>query len=253
VCGCKAGAAGYAEYCLKQDWLLLPIPDDVSYDHASMACCGLGPAFNSMQKMDVCGHDTVLIAGTGPVGLGAVIAATYRGARVISLGRNQYRTGLALKLGAEAVLDPEDADTPQRILDLTDGEGASKSVETTGFHLYMDIVMKSARRRGQVAIVGEGGDYPLPISDGMIRTGLTLHGIWHWNLGDAPDMMNMIGSVGDKLDMMITHSFALDQIEDAWKLQMTGQCGKVMIKPSSGERVGGCSGDWNCVLHAGRN
>ena len=68
----------------------------------------------------------------------------------------------------------------------------------------------------------------------MIRTGLTLHGIWHWTLGDAPDMMNMISRVGDKLDVMITHSFTLDQMEEAWKLQMTGQCGKVVIKPFGG-------------------
>jgi len=230
-CGCEAGVAAYAEYCLKQDWLLLPIPDGMSYDHAAMACCGLGPAFNSMQKMQVNGHDTVLIAGTGPVGLGAVINATYRGARVISLGRNPYRTELALKLGAQAVLDPEAPDTLKRILKMTDGEGASKSVETTGFHPYMNMVMKATRRRGHVAIVGEGGVYPLPISDGMIRTGLTLHGIWHWNLGDSPDMMRMIGRVGHQLDTLITHRFTLTQIEEAWKLQMTGKCGKVVINP----------------------
>jgi L-iditol 2-dehydrogenase len=70
VCGCEAGAAAYAEYCLKQDWLLLPIPDGMSYDHAAMACCGLGPAFQSMERMNVGGHDTVLIAGTGPGGPG---------------------------------------------------------------------------------------------------------------------------------------------------------------------------------------
>ena len=66
------------------------------------------------------------------------------------------------------------------------------------------------------------------------RTGLTLHGIWHWNLADAPDMMRMIGRVGEKLDVAITHRFALDRIEEAWKLQMTGQCGKVIIKPFGG-------------------
>jgi threonine dehydrogenase-like Zn-dependent dehydrogenase len=150
---------------------------------------------------------------------------------VISLGRNAYRTDLALKLGAELVLDPQDANTPAKVLELTDGEGASKSVETTGYHLYTDVILQATRRRGDVAIIGEGAEYPLHISDGMIRTGLTLHGIWHWNLGDAPDMMKMISRVGDKLDTMITHRFRLDQIEEAWKLQMTGQCGKVVLHP----------------------
>ena len=234
VCDCEAGTAAYAEYCLKQDWMLLPIPDGMSYDHASMACCGLGPAFHSMQRMQVTGLDTVLIAGTGPVGLGAVICATYRGARVISLGRNPYRSDLARKLGAQAVLDPEDPQTPRIISEMTGGEGAAKSVETTGAHLYMDVLMKATRRRGDIAIVGEGGDYPLAISDGMIRNGYTIHGIWHWNLGDAYDMMEMIGRVGDKLDVMITHHFPLEKIEDAWNLQMTGRCGKVIVHPNGG-------------------
>ena len=66
----------------------------------------------------------------------------------------------------------------------------------------------------------------------MIRPGLTLQGIWRSNLGNAPEMMQMISSVGEKLDTMITHRFPLVQIVDAWKLQLTGQCGKVVLQPS---------------------
>ena len=79
--------------------------------------------------------------------------------------------------------------------------------------------------------MGESGDYTIQISDGMIRNGLHLHGIWHWSLGDAPDMLKMISEVGDSLDKVITHHFPLSQIEDAWRLQMSGMCGKVMVHP----------------------
>ena len=232
ACGCEAGAAAYAEYCLKQDWLLLPIPDYMSYDHAGMACCGLGPAWNSMQTMNVTGTDTVLIGGLGPVGLGSVINAVYRGARVICVARNQYRSKLALDLGAEAVLNPRDGDVVERVREMTDGLGASKSVETSGQTSYMDILMSATRRKGHFAFIGESGDYTIQVSDGMIRNGLTLHGIWHWNMGDAPDMLKMISEIGDSLDKMITHHFPLGQMEDAWKLQMTGQCGKVIVHPN---------------------
>lgn len=231
-CGCEAGAAAYAEYCLKQDWLLLPIPDEMSYDHAAMACCGLGPAWNAMKTMQVTGADTVLISGLGPVGLGCVINAVYRGARVICVARNKYRSDLALQLGAEVVLNPEAGDVAARIKELTDGIGASCSAETTGQTSYMDILMKGTRRKGHFAFIGESGDYTIQVSDGMIRNGLTLHGIWHWNMGDAPDMLKMISEVGDSLDKMITHHFPLSRIEDAWKLQMTGQCGKVIVHPN---------------------
>jgi threonine dehydrogenase-like Zn-dependent dehydrogenase len=69
VTGNTAGTATYAHYVVKQDWLLIPIPDDISYEHASMACCGLGPTFNAGQLMQVDTFDTVLITGMGPVGL----------------------------------------------------------------------------------------------------------------------------------------------------------------------------------------
>ena len=62
-----------AQYILKQDWLLMPIPDDVSYLHGAMACCGIGPSFGAMQSMDLSAFDTILITGLGPVGLGAIV------------------------------------------------------------------------------------------------------------------------------------------------------------------------------------
>ncbi len=231
ACDAEAGAAAYAEYCLKQDWLVLPIPDEMSFDHASMACCGLGPAWNAMQTMQVTGTDTVLVSGLGPVGLGTVINAVYRGARVICLARNSYRSQLAQHLGAETVLNPEQDDVVTAIRDLTGGLSASKSVETSGQSHYMDLLMQATRRQGHLAFVGESGGYTIQISDGMIRNGLHLHGIWHWNLGDAPDMLKMISEVGDSIDKVITHHFPLSQIEDAWRLQMTGNCGKVMVHP----------------------
>ena len=31
------------QYLVKQDWLLLPIPDDMANEHGSLVCCGIGP------------------------------------------------------------------------------------------------------------------------------------------------------------------------------------------------------------------
>lgn len=231
VTGNEAGFDFYSEYVVQNDWMLIPIPDDMSYEHASMACCGLGPAFNAMKTMKVDAFDTVLISGLGPVGLGAVINARYRGARVLCLARNQYRASIALSLGAEEVLNPEDASTPDRLKDLTDGYGPTKSVETTGQSMYMRLLVDATRRRGHIAIVGEGGDFTFAISDDMIRNGLNLHGIWHYNLQDIPDMMQMIAEVGDSLDKQITHTFPFSRFEDAWKLQLTGECGKILLYP----------------------
>ena len=42
-----------------------PFPDGISYDHASMACCGLGPTFGAVRRAGVGPDDTLLITGLG--------------------------------------------------------------------------------------------------------------------------------------------------------------------------------------------
>lgn len=81
VTGSSTGRATYAQFCIQQDWLLYPVPDDVPIDHAAMACCGLGPTFHACQLMAVGAQDTVLISGLGAVGLGGLVNARVRGAR----------------------------------------------------------------------------------------------------------------------------------------------------------------------------
>lgn len=237
--GSDAGRATMGQYILKQDWMLAPIPDGMSYEHASMACCGLGPSFGAFQSMGLDAHDTVLITGLGPVGLGGVIGATYRGARVIAVDVNEYRAAKALELGAEAVVDPRDEDALAQILALSrDGRGVDKAVDCSGAVPAHRLCIDATRRKGMVAFVGECADEtPVKISDDMIRKGLRLIGSWHYNLADTPRMMAMISQVGDKIDKLITHRYVLDEIQSAWETQLSGQCGKVILQPWEGNDV----------------
>ena len=226
--GPDAATVTYAQYVLKQDWLLLPIPDGMSYEHASMACCGLGPTFNAMKLMNVGAFDTVLITGMGPVGLGGVINARFRGARVIAVESQPYRAELAKTLGAEAVVNPNDEDAVQQVMALTGGLGVDKSVDTSGSAEAKPFLINCARRKGHVAFVGWGGQVDC---GAIIAKGLTLHGVWHYNMGDSPAMMQMIARVGGELDKLITHTFPMTDLEKAWDLQCTGNCGKVLVYP----------------------
>ncbi len=237
--GSLIGAGTMAQYLLKQDWMLVPIPDEISIDHAAMACCGLGPSYGAMQTMRVDRHDTVLITGLGPVGLGGVVNAVYRGARVIGVESNQYRQQLAIELGADAVIDPRDPEALSQVLALThDGRGVDKAIDCSGVVAAHRLCIDAARRKGMVAFVGEcGDDTPLRISDDMIRKGLRLVGSWHYNLADAPRLMRTVGEVGAQLDKLITHRFGINDIQNAWETQLTGQCGKVILRPWEGDDV----------------
>ena len=64
----------------------------------------------------------------------------------------------------------------------------------------------------------------------IINKGLTLHGTRHYNLADTPAMLRMITQVKEQLDTFITHTLPMRQIQDAWALQCTHDCGKVVLE-----------------------
>ena len=131
----------------------------------------------------------------------------------------------------EEILDPDDPHCIDRIRDLTGGKGADKSVECSGGDKYQRICIAGTRRKGQLAFVGESDDLTLRVSDDLIRKGLSLHGSWHWNLQDTALLMETIQGSTSLIDKLITHTFPLSRVEDAFKLQMTGKSGKVLLHP----------------------
>lgn len=233
ITGCSEGGATYAQYIIKSDWLLVPIPEGMSYEHASMACCGLGPTFGAMQRMNVTAFGTVLITGAGPVGLGGVINARYRNARVIVAEGNTYRAAKARKLGADAVVDPADPQVLDKIRQLSGG-GVDFGIDCSGVPAAHRLCIDATRRRGQVALVGETYAYgatELFGSQDMIRKGLTLHGSWHYNLADAPKIMQMIQSRAADVDELITHVLPMSRVQEAFEISASGQCGKIVLRP----------------------
>ena len=221
----------YAQYILKPDWLLSSFPEDISYNHAGMACCGLGPTFGAMQKMNVNALDTVMITGMGPVGLGGVINGHYRGAKVIAVESQPFRANLAKELGATAVFDPNDENVLDKIMDLTNGLGVDKAMDCSGASAAHRLMVDALRRKGQACFIGQGGDFPLGASRDMIGKGIGLHGIWHYNLSYFPALIKMISQVGNQLDKFITHQYGMSQVQEAWAQQCTGNAGKVVLDP----------------------
>ena len=230
--GSDEGRATLAQYMLKPDWLLTPIPDGMSYEHGAMACCGLGPTYGALDRLRLRGGETVLVTGMGPVGLGGVICASHMGAEVIAVESHPYRKAMAAELGAAHVIDPGDEHAGERIRALTGGIGVDKAVDCSGSPSAHRFCIDALRRRGSLAFVGESGaDTRLVVSDDMIRKGIDLMGSWHYNMKGAHDIMGIIARNRKKLDRFITHVYPMDEIKRAWEKQVSGECAKVVVRP----------------------
>ena len=229
--GQTAGRSTMAQYILKQDWLLLPIPDGVSYERGALACCGLGPSFGAMQTLGVSAFDTILITGLGPVGLRAIANARFRGARVIAVEAVPWRVERARAMGVAEVVDPRDEGGLARILELTGGRGVDYALDCSGNVHAERMCVDATRRKGKVAFIGECQDeLKLRISPDMIRKGLTLIGSWHYNLNDYPRIVQVIQE-SPLIDQLISHVIPMSEIQAAFELSASHETAKIILQP----------------------
>jgi L-iditol 2-dehydrogenase len=223
--------ASMAQYVAKNALLAKKIPDDISDELASMACCALGPSFGAFQSMGLSVYDTVMITGLGPVGLGAIVNAKFRGARVIAVESNPYRVNLAKEMGADVVLDPRDPDVLKQILDSTDGIGPNYAVDCSGAVPAHRLCIDAVQKRGKVAFIGEcHTETPVVISRDLIRKGIHLFGSWHYNLNDFPKLMHVVRH-SPIIDKLVTHVFPMSEIQAAFEVAAAQQSAKILLKP----------------------
>lgn len=232
VCGSQSGECGFAQYMIKRERLLARIPDGMSYEHASMACCGMGSTYTAMRNAEVGAGETVLVTGLGQVGLGAVVNGAARSARMICAGRSPYRRDLARQLGAELVVDLGDREQAlAAVASFTGGAGVDHVIDCSALAEYQRFGLDAVGRGGTVTFLGESGRLPLHVDRDLIQKGVTLRGSLDLYLQHVPGMFDAISRTGHLIDRLITHLFPLDEIGDAWKLQLSRECGKIILLP----------------------
>lgn len=57
-----------------------------------------------------------------------------------------------------------------------------------------------------------------------------IHGVWHYNLAAFPRVMQVIRQ-SPVVAKMITHVLPIGEIQRAWELQVSGDCGKIVLQP----------------------
>ena len=125
--------------------------------------CALPTALHAVERGEIAIGDTVLVLGSGPVGINAIILALMRGAlRVLCIGAPANRLEVATQAGAAAVLDFQKRSEGERlewVLELTKGRGADVTIEASGAPDAVAQAMRFTRDAGGVVVVGQYTDH----------------------------------------------------------------------------------------------
>lgn len=216
---------------------LARIPEGLSDDEVVFVTDIATTGISAVETADVQLGDSVVVFAQGPIGLCATAGARLRGAGlVIGVDSNERRLEMAKAMGADVVIDYTQEDPVAKIKALTEGRGADVAIEALGIQETFENCLKSVRPAGVVSSLGVYGDkvtIPLEafiygIGDIDIRTTLCPGG--KKRLGA---LMNLVKVGRLDLKQLITHRFALDDIEEAYSLFSNQEDGviKVAVTP----------------------
>jgi threonine dehydrogenase-like Zn-dependent dehydrogenase len=154
---------GWAERIyLKPGVRILKLPVGLTADDVIGGGCGLFTGFAAVDRADIAMGDTVVVQGTGPVGLAAAAFAALRGAgAVVSIGAPAARLELALTFGADAALSIERCPPHERdaaVRERTGGRGADVVIEATGNPAAVPEGLRLLRDGGTYVIAGHYTD-----------------------------------------------------------------------------------------------
>ena len=214
----------WAEYLLVPDARanLAPIPDELSDEQVVLVPDIFSTGLSGAESGEVKVGDAVAIFAQGPIGLCATLGARLRGAGlIIAVDAVPARLEAARRFGANVLIDYREQDPVAEIRRLTEGRGADVTIEALGRQETFENALRATRAGGIVSSLGVySGKLVAPyeaiyagLGDQRIVTTLCPGGKERMRR-----LMQMVAQGRVDLSPLVTHRFALDDIESAYDL-----------------------------------
>lgn len=218
------GTSTFAEYTVMPEIALAKINPEAPLDRACLFACGLSTGLGAaMYTAKVDEGTTCVVFGAGMVGLGAVAGCRLQGAdRIICVDLSDDRLEMAKAQGATDLMKG-DADTVQRILDMTGGYGADYTFEATGLVKVMEQAVESARMAwGLCTIAGVAGKgetldiIPRWLIQGRRVAGSSFGGVK--GRDQVPELIERYMAGDIDVDPFLSHNLTLDEVNKGFDL-----------------------------------
>lgn len=190
-----------------------------------------GNAVHTAMAQDVSAK-YVLVTGCGPVGIMAIAVAKAAGARkVFATDVSDYRLAMAASAGADLTLNVGEVDVVAALLDATCHEGVDVLLEMSGAPSAIDQGFAVLKAGGEAALLGlTPGPFTFDLNQHVVFKGAVVRGIVGRRLWDTwYQTRGLLESGAVDLSELVTHEFALEDFNEAYRVFMSGESGKIMF------------------------
>ena len=215
----------FAEQCVVDQHMCLPLPDKLSFEQGAGFTITYATSYHAFhQSTALKPGETVLVLGAaGGVGITAVEIARALGARVIAAASSSEKLEFARQAGAEELINYSQVSLRDAVKELTDGKGVDVVFDPVGGELAQQA-LRSLAWQGRYLVIGFAcGEIPqFPANVALLKEA-SVTGVWwgtwaknHPAIAQT-NMMELAAMVQDgELSPRITESYPLEQYAAAF-------------------------------------
>ena len=183
-------------------------------------------------------HDeTVVVLGSGNIGLAAVAAARALGAgKIFATARHEQQATMAKMLGADEALPPDGPALQEALDDVTDGRGADLTIETVGGTAGTTVqqAIDITRMQGRIVILG---GFRRPITQSWLEPLLKEQTIIFSSCYSIVDgyhdyeiAIDLMSSGRVPFKQIVTHKYSLDDIQQGFETAYDKSTGSIKVQ-----------------------
>ncbi|UOE46546.1 alcohol dehydrogenase catalytic domain-containing protein [Mucilaginibacter sp. SMC90] len=224
---------GYGSYSVINENVFFPIPDDVTYTQGTLLLDIMGTGGHAIKRAQLVHQSpkSMLVLAAGPIGLGILAMAKIiygKDFPVLITDIVDYRLELAEKLGG----------LPINLTKGTLAEGmalhgfkeADIAIDSSGKETARRSALDALAQRGALICVGHGEGLQLKISPDLIATERAILGSEYFSYNELANNLELYLQHRDYLDKIITHTFPIAQLEEAFNTFVNRNTGKVIVE-----------------------
>lgn len=222
----------YAEYFLAPAKDVFVLPESVSLEAGAVIADAISTPYHAVvNRGKVRPGDTVVVFGCGGVGINAIQIAATCGARVVAVDISDRKLEWAKSFGASECVNASEHPTVSKIIRQLTGGGADVVFEVIGRPETIESAFDCVRAGGRLVIVGYT-DKPVNISAARIMfREMEVIGSLGCRCVDYPRIIQMCADGLIKVDEVVTHRFALEDLSDAFAVMKSGESLRSIVVP----------------------
>jgi L-iditol 2-dehydrogenase len=207
------------------------MPEGLSFLHAALA----EPSCSVLalhQKIATGLGETVVVMGAGPIGCLHVVVARARGASVIVSEPSEQRRKMVCRFGPDAIIDPNNEDLAARVRKFTNNVGADTVICANPVAQTQTKAVEIVRKKGKVILFGglPKTNPMVTLNSNIIHYGeIEVMGAFSYHPTIHQLALNLLDRKVIPAELLITHTFALEDIEEAYKTAASGEALKVVV------------------------